>query len=86
VIAVVATDADLPSQSLAYSIAEGSDSALFSINSSTGELVFVTVPDFEDPKDVGLDNVYSITIQVTDGVLVVKQDIVITVKGASQLQ
>jgi len=86
VIAVIATDADLPVQTLTCSIAEGADSALFRVDSANGKLTFITAPDFEDPKDVGLDNVYSITIQVTDGVLVVKQDIVITVKGASQLQ
>ncbi len=64
---VTATDSDLPAQSLVYSIVPGLDAAKFAINSSTGVLSFVTAPDFEVPTDIGLNNVYDLTVQVSDG-------------------
>jgi serralysin len=48
---VTATDADLPAQTLSYSIVGGADAAKFSINASTGALSFVTAPDYEAPTD-----------------------------------
>jgi VCBS repeat-containing protein len=47
-----------------YSL-EGADAALFSI-SETGELAFLAAPDFENPTDADLDNVYEVTVRVTD--------------------
>ncbi len=79
VTAVTATDADLPAQPLTYSISGGADSALFSINSSTGELTFIAAPDFEVPTDAGVDNIYNVTVQTSDGTLVTPQDVVVTV-------
>jgi hypothetical protein len=76
---VTATDADLPAQTLTYSIAGGVDSTLFSVNSSTGELTFITAPDFEAPADAGLDNLYNVTVQASDGTLTATHDIAITV-------
>ncbi|CAG0955353.1 hypothetical protein ANAEL_00306 [Anaerolineales bacterium] len=84
VTTVTATDADLPGQTLTYSIAGGADSALFRINSSTGELTFVTTPDFEAPADSGADNVYNLTVQTADGVSAVTQDVVITVTAVNE--
>jgi uncharacterized delta-60 repeat protein len=83
VITVTATDADMPAQPLTYSIAGGADSALFNINSSTGELTFITAPDYELPKDAGLDNIYNVTVQASDGNLVGTQDIAITVNAVN---
>jgi serralysin len=79
VTTVTATDADLPSQPLTYSIAGGSDSTLFTVNPSTGELAFVTAPDFEMQKDAGMDNVYNVTVQASDGTFAITQDIAVTV-------
>ncbi len=62
VVAVAATDADLPAQTLAYSITGGADQALFSINSSTGELSFTSAPDYETPADADTDNVYLVEV------------------------
>jgi uncharacterized delta-60 repeat protein len=76
---VTATDADLPTQSLTYSIGGGSDSTLFGINPSTGELTFVVAPDYEMQKDAGVDNIYNVTIQASDGELTAAQDISVTV-------
>jgi hypothetical protein len=45
VMTVTATDADLPAQTLTYSIVGGADAAKFAINSSTGALSFATAPE-----------------------------------------
>ncbi len=42
VTTVVATDGDLPSQTLTYTIVGGADSSLFTINTSTGALSFTS--------------------------------------------
>jgi uncharacterized repeat protein (TIGR03803 family) len=83
VTTVTATDADLPAQSLTYSIAGGADSALININSTTGELNFIAAPDFEIPTDSGSDNIYNVTIQASDGELISKQDMVVTVNAVN---
>ena len=46
---VTATDADLPAQTLTYSIVGGADAALFTIDAATGALSFIAAPDFEAP-------------------------------------
>ncbi len=66
VTTVTATDPDAGA-SLTYSISGGADAALFTIDASTGVLSFSTAPDFETPVDVGADNVYDVTVQVSDG-------------------
>ncbi len=65
VTTVTASDADL--DTLTYSITGGLDAAKFSIDSSTGALVFVTAPDYEMPSDSNGDNVYVVMVQVSDG-------------------
>lgn len=47
-----------------YSL-EGPDASLFSISES-GELAFLAAPDFENPTDSDRDNVYQVTVRVTD--------------------
>ena len=64
---VSATDADLPAQTLTYSISGGADAAEFNINSGSGVLTFVSAPDFASPTDANTDNVYEVTVQVSDG-------------------
>jgi Ca2+-binding RTX toxin-like protein len=51
---------------LTYSIDGGTDAALFSINASTGQLAFKLAPDFEAPTDAGGNNIYNVTVKVTD--------------------
>lgn len=65
VTTVTATDIEVAS--FTYSIVGGADAARFSINSSTGALSFVTAPDYEAPADAGANNVYNVTVQVSDG-------------------
>lgn len=43
------------------------DNALFALDALTGELTFITPPDFENPTDLNGDNVYVVVLQVTDG-------------------
>ena len=66
VTTVAATDADT-SQTLTYSISGGADAAKFAINSSTGALSFASAPNYEAPTDSGGNNVYDVTVQVSDG-------------------
>ena len=65
-VQISATDAN--GNTLLYSISGGADQAKFSIQSDTGELSFVTAPDYETPTDVGSDNVYDVQVSVSDGV------------------
>ncbi len=44
----------------------GADASHFTINASTGALMFQDEPDFEDPLDDGMDNVYNMTVNVRD--------------------
>jgi len=50
---------------LTFSIS-GIDSKFFDINSSTGMLSFKHAPDYENPKDHGLNNSYDIIVSVND--------------------
>ena len=83
VMTVTATDADLPAQTLTYSIVGGADAAKFSINSSTGALSFATAPDYEAPTDVGSNNVYDVTVQASDGTLSSTKAIAVTVTAVN---
>ena len=47
---------------LTWSITDGADAAKFEINASTGELSFVSAPDFEAPADTGADNDYGVVV------------------------
>jgi hypothetical protein len=70
VTTVIATDAD--GDTLTFGIvgtASGgaADAARFTIDTATGALSFVAAPDFEAPADADADNVYQVTVQVSDG-------------------
>jgi VCBS repeat-containing protein len=80
---VTATDADLPAQTLTYSIVGGADAGRFTINAATGVLSFVTAPDYEAPTDAGADNVYDVTVQVSDGTLTDSQAIAVAVTAVN---
>lgn len=76
-----ATDAE--GAKLTYSIVGGADRALFSINASTGALVFKAAPDYETPKASGR-NVYDLIVQVSDGKLIDTQALAISVKDVNE--
>ncbi len=65
ILDVNATDADSPAQSLSYSLS-GPDVAKFSFDTVTGEIRFATSPDYENPADAGADNIYDVTVTITD--------------------
>ena len=77
VTTVTATDAE--PNPLTYSIAPGADAGKFTIDSATGILAFVSAPDFESPTDVNADNVYNLTVVVSDGLLSATKDLAVTV-------
>ena len=60
-----ASDAD--GDTLTYSISGGADASLFSINSTTGVVSFLTAPDFEAPGDADGNNLYLLQLTVSDG-------------------
>ena len=59
-----ATDVD-PGHTLIYALS-GDDSQAFSIDTSSGELSFDSIPDHENPIDQDANNVYELTISATD--------------------
>ena len=71
-----ATDAD--GDALVYSLS-GTDAALFAIDTDTGEVSFITAPDFEMPGDADRDNVYDITVTASDGTNRTDHNVAITV-------
>ncbi|WDH36793.1 VCBS domain-containing protein [Pseudomonas chlororaphis] len=83
VTTVVATDVDLPAQTLSYSIVGGADAAKFSIVSGTGALSFISAPNFEAPADSGTNNVYDVIVRASDGTLFDDQAIAVTVTGVN---
>ena len=42
------------------------DNGFFELDPTTGELQFVSPPDFESPQDIGSDNSYTVEVVVTD--------------------
>ena len=76
---VTATDADLPSQTLTYSITGGDDAGLFDIDPSTGHLVFRVAPDRESAMDLDNDHVYEVQVTASDGSLLDTQDIQVSI-------
>jgi len=83
VTTVTATDQD-PATTLTYSIVGGADAAKFTINASTGVLTFVSAQNFENPTDVGANNVYDVQVQVSDGTLTDVQAIAVTVTNVNE--
>jgi len=65
VTTATATDAD--GDALTYAIVGGTDQSLFNIDTNTGDITFVSSPDFENPTDANLDNTYEVQVQVADG-------------------
>lgn len=83
VTTATATDGDLPAQTLSYSIS-GADAALFSIDSSSGQLSFIAAPNRESPTDSNGDNIYEVTVQVSDGTLTDSQAISVSVTDVDE--
>ena len=78
VLTVVAADADLPPQTLTYSIIGGEDQSKFNITSG-GALTFKSPPDFEAPTDSNGDNIYIVVVQASDNSFTDLHAILVTV-------
>ena len=79
-----ATSTDIDGGTAVYSVS-GVDAALFSINSSSGVLQFTSAPNYELPADVGANNVYNVTVTVSDGAGGTDtQDLAITVTNINE--
>jgi uncharacterized protein YjiK len=63
---VDAVDPDV-GDTLTYSISGGADQSKFSVVPTTGVVTFTSAPNFESPTDVGGNNVYDVTVSVSDG-------------------
>ena len=57
---------DVTGAVVSYSISGGLDSAKFSINSSSGVVSFISVPDFEIPADADSNNSYQFVVSATE--------------------
>ena len=85
---LTATDDDTASDQLAWSIpsggAGGADADKFTL-SSTGVLAFTSAPDYEAPADADTDNVYEVTVQVSDSTNTVTAALEVTVENVIEL-
>ena len=77
VATVSANDAN--GDALNYAISGGTDADKFSIDGQTGQLSFVTAPDYEKPNDTDTNNVYQVILTVSDGTLTATQTVQVTV-------
>lgn len=66
-------------ENVSYSIAGGDDYLEFYIDAQTGELSFITPPDYETPTDIDGNNEYIVTISASDEQNYSSQTITITV-------
>ncbi|MEO7690600.1 MAG: hypothetical protein ABIS51_15060, partial [Sphingomonas sp.] len=83
VTTVTATDFGGP-LAVTYSISGGADAALFSINTVTGVLSFVTAPNFEVRTDANSDGIYDVVVRASDGELSDTQAIAVTVTNVNE--
>jgi hypothetical protein len=66
VAVISAADPDRPAQGLQYSLLSGQDAARFELDPLSGALRLRQPPDHESPQDTDADNVYAVTVRVTD--------------------
>ena len=78
-----ATANDPNGDALTFSISGGTDAARFSI-AAGGAVSFVSPPDFEAPSDAGADNVYNVTLRVSDGAAAATLALAVTVTNVAE--
>jgi Ca2+-binding RTX toxin-like protein len=83
VMTVTATDPDAGT-TLTYAISGGADAAKFTIDSQTGQLAFRSSPDYEAAADSNHDNVYDVTVLVSDGTNARTQAVAVTVTNVAE--
>ena len=85
---LAATDDDTPSGELTWTIPSGTDGGADAdkfMLSSTGVLAFTSAPDYEAPADADTDNVYEVTVQVSDSTNTVTAALQVTVENVIEL-
>ncbi|MFD2437880.1 putative Ig domain-containing protein [Modicisalibacter luteus] len=68
----------------AFAITGGADASLFTIDPVSGQLAFVTAPDFEAAADADGDNVYEVDVMANDGELSGVQTLQVTVLDTNE--
>ena len=63
---------------------EGDDMGAFTIGGSSGELMFASPPDFEAPADMGMDNMYQVTVKAEGGGEMDMMDVTVTVTNVDE--
>ena len=81
-ITLPATASDADGDTLSYSIS-GDDAGSFSVASS-GALSFITAPDFESPQDADTNNVYELSLDVSDGSATASLSVTVTVTDVDE--
>ncbi|MDE0352917.1 MAG: Ig-like domain-containing protein [bacterium] len=77
------TATDPEDDSITWSVS-GTDAADFSITSPGGVLTFASSPDYESPADADTDNVYSVTVEASDGNTSTTRAVTVTVTGVNE--
>ncbi|MEM7311514.1 MAG: cadherin repeat domain-containing protein [Planctomycetota bacterium] len=62
----VVDDVDTEGSGISYSISGGTDSALFDVDATTGELTFVSAADFEVPTDANRNGIFEVEVMASD--------------------
>ena len=78
-----ASATDPENDTLTYSLS-GTDQDDFSIDSSSGAISFAATPNYETPTDADTNNVYQVTLEVSDGSNTVTQELTFTVTDSNE--
>ncbi|MDP3252686.1 MAG: hypothetical protein Q8M77_12350 [Hydrogenophaga sp.] len=71
-------------ETVTWSLNGGADAAQFSLNATTGALIFLAAPNFEAPADGGGDNTYTVVVRAVDAAgNAADQTVAITVTNAN---
>ena len=72
-----------PDAEMATWTLEGDDAGQFSI--TNGMLMFMTAPDYENPADADMDNMYMVTVTADDETYMDTQDVTVTVTNVNEM-
>ena len=83
--AVATYTASGPDADMATWTLSGEDMSAFSFSSADGMLSFRSSPDYENPTDMGMDNMYMVTIMADDGTYMDDHDVMVRVTNVEEL-
>ncbi|QAY78065.1 cadherin domain-containing protein [Sphingosinicella sp. BN140058] len=66
------------------SVSGGADAARFELDAQTGQLRFITAPDYEHPTDANGDGIYEVEVTASDGTNADSQRIRVTVANGNE--